>query len=63
MEDIGTVEVTVEETAQGRVARLTLSNPSKLNALSPAVIVALHGQATRLAEDGELRVVVLTDWI
>ena len=60
MEDIGTVECAVEETARGRVARLTLSNPAKLNALSPTVIVALHAQATRLAEDEQLRVVVLT---
>jgi enoyl-CoA hydratase len=60
VEDIGTVECVIEETAQGRVAQLTLSNPGKLNALSPTVIMALHGQATRLAEDAGLRVVVLT---
>ena len=59
MEDIGTVECAIEETARGHVARLTLSNPAKLNALNPAVIMALHGQATRLAEDEQLRVVVL----
>jgi len=60
VEDIGTVECLVEETPQGRVARLTLSNPAKLNALSPTVIMALHGRATQLADDGGLRVVVLT---
>jgi enoyl-CoA hydratase/carnithine racemase len=60
VEDIGTVEVSIEKTAQGRVARLTVSNPTKLNALSPAVIMALHGQAVRLAGDEGLRVVVLT---
>jgi enoyl-CoA hydratase/carnithine racemase len=60
VEDIGTVECEIQETRQGRVARLTLSNPAKLNALSPTVIMALHGQATRLAGDDGLRVVVLT---
>ncbi len=64
MEDIGpkpgTVEVSVEETAQGRVARLTLSNPKKLNALSPDVVAALIARAGELARDDGLRVVVLT---
>jgi enoyl-CoA hydratase/carnithine racemase len=60
VEDIGTVECKIEETGPGRVARLVLSNPAKLNALSPAVIVALHAQATKLADDAELRVVVLS---
>ncbi|HSF96774.1 MAG TPA: enoyl-CoA hydratase [Thermohalobaculum sp.] len=60
MEDIASVELTTEETPQGRVAWLALSNPRKLNALNPELILALHGQATQLAEDGSLRAVVLT---
>jgi enoyl-CoA hydratase/carnithine racemase len=60
VEDIGTVELIVEDTARGRVARLELSNPRKLNALSPTLILALHGQATQLADDDGLRAVILT---
>lgn len=59
MADIGTVEQNLEETPLGRVAWLTLSNPKKLNALNPALIMALHGQATKLGEDADLRAVVL----
>jgi len=59
VEDIGTVDLAVEETAAGRVAWLTLSNPRKLNALSPTLIEALHARAAKLAEDGSLRAVVL----
>ena len=60
MEDIGTVDLAVEETAKGRVARLVLSNPKKLNALSPGVVAALTARAGELARDGGLRVVVLS---
>jgi len=60
VEDIGTVELSVEETPRGRIARLELSNPRKLNALSPTLILALHGRATQLSEDKDLRAVVLT---
>lgn len=60
MDDIGTVTVGIEDLSQGRVARLELSNPRKLNALSPALIVALHARATALAEDESLRAVVLS---
>ena len=60
MEDIGTVDLTVEETAQGRVAWLTLSNLKKLNALSPGVVAALVARAGELARDDGLRVVVLS---
>ncbi len=64
MEDIGpdsgTVEASVEETATGRVARLVLSNPRKLNAISPGVVTALTARARELARDEELRVVVLS---
>ncbi len=60
MEDIGTVDLAVEETAGGRVARQALSNPAKLNALSPGVVAALTARAGELARDGGLRVVVLS---
>jgi enoyl-CoA hydratase/carnithine racemase len=60
VEDIGTVDLAVEETARGRVARLALSNPRKLNALSPGVVAALTARAGVLARDDGLRVVVLT---
>ena len=60
MKDIGTVDLALEETAKGRVARLTLSNPAKLNALSPGVVAALTARAGGLARDEGLRVVVLS---
>ena len=59
MEDIGTVDLTVDETAGGRVARLVLSTPNKLNALSPGLVAALTARAGELARDDGLRVVVL----
>jgi len=59
VEDIATVELTVEETPQGRLAWLALSNPRKLNMLSPELIMALHARAAHLAEDDALRTVVL----
>ncbi len=50
----------MEERSQGRVARLELSNPKKLNALSPSLIVALHARAKALVDDSDLRAVILT---
>lgn len=60
MDDIGTVTARIEELSQGRVIRLELSNPQKLNALSLELIVALHARATALAEDDALRAVVIS---
>ncbi len=60
MEDIGTVVQHIEETDAGRIAWLALSNAPRLNALSSALIVALHARATALASDDGLRAVVLT---
>ena len=60
MEDSGTVELSVSETPKGRVARLALSNPSKLNALGPSVVAALTARAGELTRDDSLRAVVLT---
>jgi enoyl-CoA hydratase/carnithine racemase len=60
MDDAGTVDLAIEERAGGRVARLTLSNPRKLNALSPGLIAALKARAEEVAADATLRAVVLT---
>ncbi len=60
VDDIGIVEIQIEDRPDGRVARLALSNPSKLNALSPALIHALREAADNLATDADLRAVILT---
>ena len=44
---------------EGAVARLTLNNPSKLNALSDAMLAALLSALDEVAEDKAIRVVVL----
>jgi enoyl-CoA hydratase/carnithine racemase len=44
----------------GTVATLTLNSPSTLNALSDAVMQALHDRLDALAETPEIRAVVLT---
>jgi len=59
VDDIGTVEEIIEDTPGGPIAWLALSNPAKLNALSPTLIVALHARATALAKREDLRAVVL----
>ncbi|RLJ41642.1 enoyl-CoA hydratase/carnithine racemase [Litoreibacter meonggei] len=43
----------------GPVARLTLNNPAKLNALSDAMLAALHVALDKVAEDEAIRVVIL----
>ncbi|SDW91903.1 enoyl-CoA hydratase [Litoreibacter albidus] len=43
----------------GPVARLTLNNPAKLNALSDAMLAALHTALDAVAEDDAIRVVIL----
>jgi enoyl-CoA hydratase/carnithine racemase len=50
----------LEERPGGRVARVTLSNPAKLNALDAAAIDALAATMHQLAGDARLRAVVLT---
>jgi enoyl-CoA hydratase/carnithine racemase len=60
MEDIGGVDLVIEEAPEGRVAWLALSNPKKLNALSGAVIAELTTRAEALAQDEGLRAVVLS---
>lgn len=41
------------------VARLTLNNPAKLNALSDAMLAALHARLNEIAEDPKVKVVIL----
>jgi len=41
------------------VARLTLNDPARLNALSDAMIAALHARRTEIAQDRSIRAVVL----
>ena len=41
------------------IATLTLNTPGSLNALSTAMLIALHNEFERLASDGTIRVVVL----
>ena len=43
----------------GPIARLTLNNPAKLNALSDAMLTALHAALDKVAEDDTIRVVIL----
>jgi enoyl-CoA hydratase/carnithine racemase len=42
------------------IAHLTLNAPSSLNALSDAMLAALHAEFTRLATDPTIRVVILS---
>ena len=44
---------------QDRIATLTLNAPASLNALSDAMIAALHAEILRLAADKTIRVVIL----
>jgi len=54
------IHTALEARAGGRVARLTLDNPAKLNALDAAAILGLTEAMRALAGDTELRAVVLT---
>jgi enoyl-CoA hydratase len=56
----GRIQSALEARAGGRVARLTLANPAKLNALDAAAMLELTEAMGRLAGDAELRAVVLT---
>lgn len=55
-----TVDVEIIERRDGRVARVTIANPRKLNCLSTPLILDLGSAFLRLAEDKALRAVVLT---
>lgn len=54
------IQTTLEERAGGSVARVTLANPAKLNALDAQAILALTETMRGLAGDLKLRAVVLT---
>ena len=56
----GRIQSALEARAGGRVARLTLANPAKLNALDAAAMLELTEAMARLAGDAGLRAVVLT---
>ncbi|WP_113910885.1 enoyl-CoA hydratase [Roseovarius dicentrarchi] len=49
----------IERSDTGAVARLTLNNPDRLNALSDAMLAALADHLAALAEDPTIRAVVL----
>ncbi len=54
-----TDELVLRDDADG-VSTLTLNRPDKLNALTPAVFVALRGHLDALATDDSVRCVILT---
>ena len=54
------IRTALEERAGGRVARVTLDGPAKLNALDAAAIVDLTEALSGLHGDGQLRAVVIT---
>lgn len=56
----GRILTALEARAGGRVARITLAHPAKLNALDAAAILELTEAMRRLAGDAQLRAVVLT---
>ena len=60
MEDDGHVVVELDETPRGRIGRIVLSNERKRNAISPGVVRELHRACERLANDDDLRVVVVS---
>ena len=53
-------DVLLVEKLEGRIALLTVNRPDKMNALNAAVREALFETFTRLADDEEVRAVVLT---
>ncbi|KQI69747.1 enoyl-CoA hydratase [Loktanella sp. 3ANDIMAR09] len=46
-------------TDQDQIATLTLNDPDKLNALSVAMLTALHAELDRIAADDAIRVVII----
>jgi enoyl-CoA hydratase/carnithine racemase len=58
--DRGTVHVEVDTRPEGRVAYITMENPGRLNAGSPALIAALTENFEKLAGDDALRCVILS---
>jgi enoyl-CoA hydratase/carnithine racemase len=56
----GQIRRTLEQRPAGRVGRVVLSNPGKLNALDAAAILALTETMRALSGDAALRAVVIT---
>ena len=52
-------EALVLRTDDGPITRLTLNNPAKLNALSDAMLAAMHSALDEVAKDKTIRVVIL----
>lgn len=50
----------VKRTDDGAIARLQMTHPEKLNALSDGMIAALHGALDDIAQDETIRAVVLS---
>jgi enoyl-CoA hydratase/carnithine racemase len=50
----------IQLSVDGQIATITLSNPAKLNAISPAMLADLEGVVAELERSGEVRAVVLT---
>jgi enoyl-CoA hydratase len=53
------IETRIEQRAAGRIARVMVDHPGKLNILDRALIAALGNQLTALGDDDGLRAVVL----
>ncbi|MEC9347974.1 MAG: enoyl-CoA hydratase [Pseudomonadota bacterium] len=60
MSNYENILVEIDDRAEGRVARLTLNRPAKLNAMSTAMNLEIRDAAMALARDPDLRVMVLT---
>jgi enoyl-CoA hydratase/carnithine racemase len=55
-----TTRLSLDDAEQGRIARITLENPSKLNALTPEMLESLVRLCAEIGPDETLRAVVLT---
>ncbi len=55
-----TDEKIILETREGKVALLTMNRPNARNSLSLAMIASLHAAVTRLGQDIDTKVIVLT---
>jgi len=60
MTDDALVLLAVEDRPDGRIARVTINNPHKLNAMNSAVMAQFVATFAPLAQDEALRAVVLT---
>ena len=56
----GRIDVRLDDRPQGRIATLVLDNPAKLNALGSEMMFRFVEAAARLADDDDLRAVIVT---